>query len=277
MHTTTSTGPKGRSQDGRQRARENEARLLRALHRFGWLRTRDLAALCWQRWASRPAGTPSLAPTVPTASAVRMAQRTLHRLRDTRLVITTLAPGGCTLHALSEGGARFLNETGLAAVTGKDLVRGHSAAFLRHRCIANEVAIAGIVQGYRASTEREIAQGLWLGGSAGIAGKRPDVLLRSGSQVWWIEIDKSRRNAKDHAFLLAWLTKVLRDKMRPDGGQLLGLGLTWARVVFVCTPAAKAKLCRDLVTAGWSESHIASLISFECALYSFADISFSQK
>ena len=90
-------------------------------------------------------------------------------------------------------------------------------------------------------------------------------------------LTRAAATRRDHAFLLAWLTKVLRDKMRPDGGQLLGLGLTWARVVFVCTPAAKAKLCRDLVEAGWSESHIASLISFECALYSFADISFSQK
>jgi hypothetical protein len=276
MNTTTSTRPRGKSLDGRQRARENEVRLLRALHRFGWLRTRDLAALCWQRWASRPSSTLSLAPTQPTASGLRMAQRTLCRLREARLVITTLAPDGSRLHALSEGGARFLKDAGLAAVTGKDLVRGHSAAFLRHRCIANEVAISGIVQGYRVSTERETARGLWLGGTAGIAGKRPDVLLRHGSQVWWVEIDKSRRNAKDHAFLLAWLTKVLRDKARPDGGQLLGLGLMWARVVFVCTPAAKAKLCRDLVTAGWSESHIASLISFECALYSFADISFLQ-
>jgi hypothetical protein len=203
--------------DGRQVARENEARVLRALHRFGWLRTRDLAALCWRRWASRPSGTPGVGSTLPTAPAVRMAQRTMRRLRAARLVIVAQGPDGSQLYALSESGARALKDAGITAISGKDVVRGFSSAYYRHRCIANEIAISGMVQGFRASTEREIAQGFWLGGEAGIAGKRPDVLLRSGNQVHWVEVERPRKNAKDYKALLVWLGEVPIEFRLPTG------------------------------------------------------------
>lgn len=262
--------------DGRQIARENEARVLRALHRFGWLRTRDLAALCWRCWASRPSGSPGLEPTQPTASAVRMAQRTLRRLREARMVITGRGPDGSVIYALSEGGARALKDAGVTAISGKDLVRGFSTAYYRHRLIANEIAISAMVQGFRASTEREIAQGLWLGGEQGIEGKRPDVLLRSRNQVWWIEVERSRKNAKDYKALLGWLTKVLRDSTRGDGSRLLGPGQEWGRVIFVCTPAFEAKLRRDLQAAGWTQQQVDALTCFESALYRFEDTLFPQ-
>lgn len=266
------------SKDGRQVARENEARVLRALHRFGWLRTRDLAALCWRRWASRPSGTPGMEPTSPTVSAVRMAQRTLRRLRDARLVIKGQGPDGSVIYALSEGGARTLKDTGgVTAVSGKDLVRGFSAAYYRHRCIANEIAISGMVQGFRASTEREIAQGLWLGGEAGIAGKRPDVLLRNGSQLFFVEVEKSRKNAKDYKALLVWLGKVLQDSTRRDGSRLLGPGQVWGSVIFICTQAFETKLRGDLAGAGWTQRQVDVLLSFKSALYIFEDTLFTSK
>ena len=260
--------------DGRQIARENETRVLRALHRFGWLRTRDLAALCWRRWASRPSGPPSVGLTPPTASALRMAQRTMRRLRDARLVITGQGPDGSVIYALSEGGARALKDAGVTAISGKDLVRGFSAAYYRHRSISNQIAISGMVQGYRASTEREIAQGLWLGGEVGIAGKRPDVLLRSGNQVWWIEVEKSRKNAKDYKALLIWLGKVLQDSTRRDGSRLLPPGQVWGRVVFICTPAFEGKLRRDLEDQGWTRRQVDMLSCFESALYTVEDTLF---
>lgn len=260
--------------DGRQIARENETRVLRALHRFGWLRTRDLAALCWRRWASRPSGPPSVGLTPPTASALRMAQRTMRRLRDARLVITGQGPDGSVIYALSEGGARALKDAGVTAISGKDLVRGFSAAYYRHRSISNQIAISGMVQGYRASTEREIAQGLWLGGEAGIAGKRPDVLLRSGNQVWWVEVEKSRKNAKDYKALLIWLGKVLQDSTRRDGSRLLSPGQVWGRLIFICTPAFESKLRRDLEDLGWTRRHVDMLSCFESALYTFEDTLF---
>lgn len=262
------------SNDGRQIAHENEARVLRALHRFGWLRTRDLAALCWRRWASKPSGPPGLEPTLPTPSAVRMAQRTLCRLRDARLVIAGQGPDGAVIYALSEGGARVVKEAGVAAISGKDLVRGFSAAHYRHRCISNQVAISGMVQGFRASTEREVAQGLWLGGGAGIEGKRPDVLLRSRNQVWWVEVERSRKKAPEYQALLRWLAKVLHDSTRSDGSRLLGPGQAWGRVVFICTQGFETKLRRDLQAAGWSRQQVDALAWFESALYRFEETLF---
>ena len=260
--------------DGRQTARENEVRVLRALHRFGWLRTRDLAALCWRRWASRPGAPPSVSATEPTASAIRMAQRTLSRLRDSRMIITSQGPEGSVISALAEGGVRALKNAGVTAVSGKDLVRGFSIAYYRHRSIANQIAISGMMQGFRVSTEREIARGLWLGGEAGIAGKRPDVLLRSGSLVWWIEVERSRKNAKDYKALLAWMGTVLRDSNRSDGSRLLAPGQAWGQLIFICTQAFERKLRRDLESVGWTRQQIDVLTCFESELYIFEDTLF---
>jgi hypothetical protein len=93
------------SPDGRIIATENEIHVLRALHRFGWLRTRDLAALIWQRWKSRLIGEAALRPPVATASGLRMAQRTLRQLADARQVLRGKALDDSLIYALSEAGA----------------------------------------------------------------------------------------------------------------------------------------------------------------------------
>ncbi|MDA8095794.1 MAG: replication-relaxation family protein [Betaproteobacteria bacterium] len=263
------------NRDGRALARENEIRVLRALHRFGWLRTRDVAALAWQRWARNPTTEPSLRRPMPTATGLRMAQRTLKRLREKRQVLRSRAPDGSLIYALAEAGARILKQNGVAAITGKDQMRTFSSAHYRHRCIANEIAVGAIVEGFRTATEREVAQGLWLGGEDSIAGKKPDVLLRGDGRVWWVEVERSRKNARDYGRLLQWLGVVGRDAFRQSGPELLRDGLRWAKVVFICTEAFCARLCRDLAAAGWKKNHIDTLLRFEMSLYTFEDISFS--
>ena len=260
--------------DGRAIARENEHRILRALNRFGWLRTRDVAALVFTKWANKPPAFASLAAPTATSSAIRMAQRTLRRMRDVRLVLQADGPDGSVISAISEGGARMLGATGFPASSGKDLVRSFSAAYFRHRCIANELAIAGVVQGLRVSTEREIARGLWAGGEAGIAGKRPDALWRDGRRWTWIEVERSRRNAKDYAQLVSWLV-YLRSICRPGSGEEIFPGVTLSRVVFVCTPTFQAKLSRDLLENKFQQSEIERLISFETLRYKFQNINFN--
>lgn len=262
------------SKDGRAIARVNEGRVLRALHRFGWLRTRDLAALCWTRWLSKPSGPLNLAPINPTDSALRMAQRTFKRLRVQRQVISTQAPDGSIVYTLSEAGSRALKKSGIDALSGKDLVRGFSSAYFRHRCIANEIAIAGITQGFRVSTEREIAQGIWLGGEAGIYGKRPDVVLRDGKRVIFCEVEKSRKRMAEYQALLRWLGKILHHLQHPGKDALLGPELTMESVVFVCTQAFRTKLQKDLEVAGWSTAQKNSFIQYSCELYMFRDILF---
>lgn len=258
--------------DGRAQARDNEMRVLRALHRFGWLRTRDIAALVWTRWAGKAVKAPSLAPAVGTASAIRMAQRTLRRMRDGRL-LQAHGPDGSVVYAIAEAGARALRGADVPASSGKDGVRNFSSGYFRHRCIANELAIAGIVQGFRVSTEREIARGLWAGGEVGIAGKRPDALWRNGNQWDWFEVERSRRNSRDYATLQAWLAH-LRGRLRPGLGADLGSGVVLGRVVFVCTPQFKIKLLRDLAAQNWPTDEVQKFIVFETLLYKIEGINF---
>lgn len=261
------------ARDGRIIAMENEVRVLRSLHRFGWLRTRDLAALVWQRWQPRPVGEPDLSPLVATASGLRMAQRTLRRLLDAHQVLRGQAPDRSVIYALSEAGARRLQQAGVPAASGKDLIRSFSTAQFRHRSVANEIAIGGILAGYRVSTEREIAQDRWLGAADGIAGKKPDVLLRGDRRLYWVEVERSRKNAKDYAKLLKWLRLVADDAAGES--QLLGDGLLWTKVVFVCTRAFESRLRRDLLAASHKKSVFDTLVCFQTTLYRFEDIAFS--
>lgn len=265
-----------RQKDGRAVAQENEIRVLRALHRFGWLRTRDLAAIAWQRWAAKPSLAHfSLEPPTHSPTGLRMAQRTLSRLRCNHQVLNAKAPDGSIIYALAERGARRLQLSGIAATTGKDLIRNFSSSHFRHRCIANEVAIRSICQGLRVSTEREISRGLWLGGTAGIAGKKPDVLLRNQDQIFWVEVERSRKNKTDYARLLIWLNTLYKDIFSSPTASLLEPPRQWGKVIFICTPAFQSKLCSDLGIAGWTMARVQSLLVFETSLYNFKDITFS--
>ncbi len=262
------------ARDGRIVAREREQKLLHSLSRFGFLRTRDCAALR-PAWASGATGEPSLEAPVATASDIRMAQRTLRRLADARQVLRGQGPDGSVIYSLSEAGARRLQRAGIAATTGKDLVRAFSSAHFRHRTIANMVAIRGLLDGYKIASERELSQGKSLIGE-GIAGKTPDVLLRGADgKVWLVEVERSRKNARDYAKLLKWLDAVAADAADASGSKLLGAGLRWGKVVFVCTRAFRAKLTRDLVAAGWKKSALDALVRFETTLYRFEDIVFA--
>lgn len=262
-----------KSNDGRQLAVANEIRVLRALNRFGWLRTRDLAVLVWQRWAHRPTDEPCLAPLKATASNLRMAQRTLRRLLVQRMVLRAAGPDGSQIYAVSEPGARRLQDAGLTASSGKDLVRSFSAGHFRHRCIANEVAIAGIVQGFKVSTEREVARGLWPGGESGFAGKKPDVLLRAGRLWTWIEVERSRRNATDYTALLRWLVWV-RPCVSSTPQQEVMPGAVLKKIEFICTEAFERRLRTDLAKLGWTATEADKVIAYKTRLYTFQNINF---
>ncbi|KVF76645.1 hypothetical protein WJ22_26395 [Burkholderia vietnamiensis] len=262
------------ARDGRIIAREREQKLLHSLSRFGFLRTRDCAALrpVWGRGAT---GEPNLEAPVATASDVRMAQRTLRRLFEAHQVLRGQGPDGSVIYALAEAGARRLQQAGIAATTGKDLVRAFSSAHFRHRTIANEIAIRGLLDGYKIESERELSQGKSVIGD-GIAAKKPDVLLRGADKrIFWIEVERSRKNAKDYAKLLKWLDTVAADAADASGSKLLGAGLRWGKVIFVCTRAFRAKLTRDLIAKGWKKSALDALIRFETTLYRFEDIVFA--
>ncbi len=259
--------------DGRVIAQENETKVLRALHRFGWLRAKDLAGLIWQAWAANPQAEPSMQPVQATQSGLRSAQVTLRRMILTRLVLSATIRSGSRIYTLSQPGAQRLRLSGVSADSGKDLVRDFSDAHFLHRAIANEIAIAGISEGFRVSTEREVARDRWFGGSTGIAGKKPDVILRATNRVWWVEVERSRKNQRDYARLIEWLNSVARDNRRAQESALLPFGVHWAKILFVCRQAFEGKLRADLKAVGWTDSLIDTLIRFHSIdLYSVRSI-----
>ena len=254
--------------DGREIARKNEQHMLKMLHKFGFLRTRDLAALVWAPSRSVPQkGGFMVEAVVVSASALRMAQRTLRRLRENRLVFDHLGPDGSLLYGLSEGGARVLQGLDIPAKSSKNWLRCFSMAQYHHRRLANEIAISAMLQGYRTATEREIAGGLWLGGMGGVLGKKPDVLARSGKSVWWIEVERSRKNKTDYAKLINWLQQMWSRHPGPADRVELPGEHKLEKVAFIAGRAFGAKLAVDLKKCGWTDAQISLRILHIPLLY----------
>ncbi len=260
------------TKDGREIARDNEVRLLKSLHKFGWLRARDLAALHWM--PSRTGRGPGFVIEAITISpsALRMAQRTLARLRRDRMAIHMQAPDGSQIYGLAEAGARRLAELGIPAKSGKDQVRRVSMSHFHHRRVANEIAIIAALQGCRVSSEMEISAGQWFAGAEGIRGKRPDVAVRFGKDVWLVEVERSRRNEKDYAKLLGWLVNLWSsgNSVELSGGHRL------QQVVFVCDGAFANRLVADLARLGWSEEQITMRVTL-CKLLYVTEATFINK
>ena len=194
--TTPHTPP-----DGRVTAQQNELDALAWLHRFGWLRSRDLAALIW-----------SEAKTFDGAMA--MAQRTLKQLKDGGYILHRIAPDGATVYALSEAGARRLGEErGILARSGKDLIR--ELGNYEHRCYANTFAIHRITAGQRIWTEREIQT--HRAPIRAVKNKVPDGLVdlsdtlnMDGTLVLaWVEVERGYKKKADFDKMLRFIFHIL--------------------------------------------------------------------
>lgn len=253
--------------DGREQARRNELKILKLLHRLGWARSRETACLWLPSRSTPPKGGFDPELLVVPGSALRMAQRTLGRLKEQRLVFTHMGPDGSHLYALTEGGARVLQGLGIPATSGKNWLHRFSMNQYNHRRLANELAVIALLQGYRIRTDREIAQGLGIGGVEGVQGKRGDLTARSGKTVFWGEVVQSRLNARDYAHLLVWIgglwvtgRNIWLPAPLPDHLEL-------AQVIFLADRAFAERLTRDLKSLGWSDELIAHRIKFKLSLY----------
>lgn len=253
--------------DGRELARRNELKILKLLHRLGWARSREAACLWMPSRSAPPKGGFSPEPVCVSGSALRMAQRTLGRLREQRLVFTHVGPDGSHLYALSEGGARVLQGLGIPAASGKDWLCRFSMTQYHHRRLSNELALLAMLQGFRIKTDREIAQGLGIGGLEGVQGKRADMTARSGRTLYWGEVVRSRLNSRDYAHTLTWLHGLW-----PTGRNIwlpapLPGGLELAQVVFLADQAFAERLTRDLKNLGWSDEMVTHRLKFRMLLY----------
>lgn len=243
----------------------NRLRILKFLNRFGWLRTRDIAALLWLPTSRGDANSaPNFAMAKPTASGIRLAQRTMRDLQKLGFVLQTKAPDGAVIYALSQKGADTLKGTGIDARSGKDLLRAHSFCYYRHRCISNEIAISALLHGCKISTELELSRGSPFTNSD--LGKTPDVLIRNFESWYWIEVERSRRNRPDYVRLLRWLQAIQTDAKLALAERINPATL---KIVFICRPAFANLLLSDLQGGGWSARQIESLIDFKTDLYTF--------
>lgn len=249
------------TRDGRETARRNQLTLLKMLHRHGYLRSRDAAALGWmRRRAEPPAGDFIPRPVVVPESAIRMAQRTLRRLMNDRQIFAHTAPDGSRLYALTEAGARTLQELGILAKSGKTWLRRFSPSHYQHRRLATEIAIVAQLQGYRVATEHEIARGQWFGGAEGVGGKKPDVIVRHGTRVWWVEAELARKGGYFQQFLtpLAALWPPARNIWSPaplPGGHEL------TKLVIVGYGSFLERFVGDLQGLGWGPDLIRHRVS----------------
>ena len=144
----------------------------------------------------------------------------------------------------------------------------------RHRVISNEISISGILQGFKVFTEREIAQNKWHFDKAGFLGKKPDCLIQAKEYGWWVEVERSRKNQKDYAFLLNWLNLVFEGCKRPHEKPDLTKQVSIQKVVFICTPVFEKRLIADLNKMGWSEEQVFLRVIFFRSLYSFRQACF---
>lgn len=253
--------------DGRELAQRNELKILKLLHRLGWARSRDAACLWLPSRSTPPKGGFNPAPLYVSGSALRMSQRTLGRLREQRLVFIHIGPDGSHLYALTEGGARVLQGMEIPAASGKNWLHRFSMNQYHHRRLANELAILAMLQGFRIKTDREIAQGLGIGGIEGVQGKRADFTARVGRTLYWGEVVGSRPNARDYTHLLEWIAG------RWVSGRNIWLPapmteeLELAQVVFLADRAFAERLTRDLKALGWSDEMISHRIKFKLSLY----------
>ena len=171
----------------RERARDTESLILYWLHRFGYLRATQVAALVYTQHHQSEA----------------MARRTLLRLERRGLVLRHKGQiGEHGIYALSLAGARAVFDVhGVRAESGKDVMRLPS----RHRILANDAAIRLVLAGAeQVWTEREIQTH-----SAPfhhLGKKVPDVLWADAEgYAVWAEIEASRRGGRDMQALARWL------------------------------------------------------------------------
>lgn len=206
-------GKGSRGLNTRHQAEQREEQILLALHRFGWLRARDIGALLW------PTGTPG--------SALRMAQRTLARLTAQRYVAVIAEHLGVPAYGLTNAGARHLQaewnpaQRVRPADTKKDICRT-----FKHRAKSNEVVIwwetkkpAGGAA--RAWTEHELvhhrAPISRRRDSQHVQGEKiPDGLLsvapaKEGGNVrlLWLEVEQAYKKRQDRRQLVAELAGIV--------------------------------------------------------------------
>jgi hypothetical protein len=211
--------------DNRITQARNEEVVLTALHRYGFLLGRQIAAIGW-----------------PGATTTRQAQRTLDNLRKGRLVASQYTPAGAPVYSLTAAGATHLRDAyGIDAASGTNLLK-RLFHHHEHRAIANDVCIWWQEKGLGGfNTEHEIASGTAVVTKVPallgeVDGKIPDALLfirpadRSmPARTFWVEAESKRKKAPEMAHMISVLAHMLagygRNRFELDSNHEVHYGL----------------------------------------------------
>lgn len=191
--------------DNRLTQAANEEVVLRALHKFGFLLGRQIAALGW-----------------PGSSTPRQAQRTLDNLRAGHLVRRQYTPAGGAVYCLTVAGAAHVRGAyGLDAAPGTNLLK-RLFHHHEHRAIANDVCIWWQLKGCGTfNTEHEIASGQAVVSKipallGEVKGKIPDALLMlaptedgDATCVFWVEAESKRKKGPEMRHMISMLAHML--------------------------------------------------------------------
>lgn len=175
-------------------ARRTEHEILQWLLRFGWLTTKQIAALLHDAERHKSFDI-----------ALRWTQTTLKRMHGKHWIASVKEPFREARHAIAAKGCR---EIGVSIAYAKDALRYDSA----HREACNWMAIrfeltCRVNPGWEMWTEQEIQRNL--APFKAYAEKMPDVLLLTNKGFVWVEVETCRRSQKDVEKLLNWLTTAV--------------------------------------------------------------------
>jgi len=204
--------------------KDEDIQVLRAVERFAFLRIKDLAQYLY----------------LQSESSIRRIVKALH---DEGYLSFTIDPYRAHVFAVTARGARVLRDAGFEDVTttSKYLNQGN----YDHRTLANEAVLRYADDPYCVLwTEYEIQRGKHA--LLYNFGKMPDALVLDVNEGYlWIEVERSKRNAKDKRALIRWL-RLVTDSGEKGLKPLLTIDEPLWRIEFICGPNFEAWLRSEM-------------------------------
>ncbi len=222
--------------NGKTQQRFNRQYVLEYIANCGWAKTIHIGMCVW----------PKSAPE----NQRRMAQLTLRQLKFDGCLLAKIGEDQSTLYALSEKGARMLQDlTGIKVGSGKDAIT-YTKTFV-HRNLINEVAARLVGSGFEAWPEHAVRKwrspikGFDWQIALGLSDRRknkvkyPDLVVLLSDErfeddiadgnlryqnIVWVEVEQSPKGGADYDFMLrAMLSMVapLDNAGRPNGACVL--------------------------------------------------------
>jgi hypothetical protein len=175
-------------QDKRITGEQNKIAILKWLHKFGWLNSKQLAELIWKN----------------KSTGLAMAQRTVASMVESKLILKRKLSTGAEAILLASKGAAMLNaEFNIKAVSGAKLQLGNP----EHRCASNWHLIQELENCNAIITEYEIQTGKVP--MAHCHNKMPDGLVLTDYGVVWLEVENAWKNLKEREKIVQFCADTL--------------------------------------------------------------------